>query len=107
MVAAPEEPSNAKALPETGTAVANTPGKWLHRRNLGVQTLPENRNSRPSQEEEATTKKTTLSQNGTVQWKMMKKTRRHMERFTHEKHTRSYLSFMRRYEKVVTTTYHV
>ena len=30
-----------------------------------------------------------------------------MERFTHEKHTRSYLSFMRRYEKVVTTTYHV
>ena len=72
-----------------------------------MQTLPENRNSWPSQEEEATTKMAMLDQNGNVQWKKMKKTRRHMERFTHEKHTRSYLSFMRRYEKVVTTTYHV
>ena len=63
-----------QALPETDTAAAIA-AKWTGRTER-VQTLPENRNSKPSQNEEATTKMAMLCQYGNVQWKMMKKTRR-------------------------------
>ena len=74
---------------------------------------PRSANTPGKPEELAIARRRGNNKNGNIEpeWQcgmdMMKKTRRHMERFTHEKHTRSYLSFMRRYEKVVTTTYHV